>query len=526
MEQRYGDAVAVATAGARVDPKVALSLASFMTALNGDFEGAAALSFQAREAAECGDLVERALAEGATAFAAATVGEERVAFDWDTLLALAPGVEDTDKVSAFVRYLAVEAALGAARLDLVEALAPHSPAHRHWSDHPYGALMRVCSARVSAFRGRIDEAAEQLRGGSGDSGVLAEALVGATSVLVSGNAGDRAALKQQVDRVQALITDGTVTEAGYLGTGLHILLAYGLIALGDRLSAAQVILRAGGDASLRRMVLVDRAIGLEIVISAALEREDLVAALAWRDQARDIENLRAAMPAVMRMDSRIAFAEQRYADALEHARRAQDVAIAEGRAIEAAEAGILVSQAMIRDGAVAAAADLLNDLVAVGDAAGHRAVRQAASRTLRAGGRRLKPVQGGGWSALSAREREVARLLIAGADTNEVAEALVLSPATVRVHISRVLAAFGVASRIGLLVFAEPLPDEVGDLPQLTRRQNEVAALVATGSTNHAIAEALGIGLKAVDNHVGEIKRRLGVETRFGLARVWWAAQR
>jgi DNA-binding NarL/FixJ family response regulator len=58
----------------------------------------------------------------------------------------------------------------------------------------------------------------------------------------------------------------------------------------------------------------------------------------------------------------------------------------------------------------------------------------------------------------------------------------------------------------------------------LTPRQLEVAALVATGSTNRQIGRALGISEKTAEIHVRNIMERLHVPSRAGVAA--WATAR
>lgn len=60
---------------------------------------------------------------------------------------------------------------------------------------------------------------------------------------------------------------------------------------------------------------------------------------------------------------------------------------------------------------------------------------------------------------------------------------------------------------------------------RLTRREREVALLVARGLTNRRIAEELGISERTVENHVAKILRRLGFRSRARIA-AWVAEQR
>ena len=63
-----------------------------------------------------------------------------------------------------------------------------------------------------------------------------------------------------------------------------------------------------------------------------------------------------------------------------------------------------------------------------------------------------------------------------------------------------------------------------GDGPGLlTRRQREVAALVARGLTNREIADRLVVTERTVENHVADIMDRLGSRSRAVIGT--WAAQ-
>jgi DNA-binding CsgD family transcriptional regulator len=57
----------------------------------------------------------------------------------------------------------------------------------------------------------------------------------------------------------------------------------------------------------------------------------------------------------------------------------------------------------------------------------------------------------------------------------------------------------------------------------LTRRELEVAALVARGMSNRQIAARLVLSLRTVDFHVGNIRTKLGFGTRAQIAG-WWVS--
>jgi predicted ATPase len=56
------------------------------------------------------------------------------------------------------------------------------------------------------------------------------------------------------------------------------------------------------------------------------------------------------------------------------------------------------------------------------------------------------------------------------------------------------------------------------DLARLTRREHDVAALIAVGLTNRQIGRQLGIAERTVDTHVGRILAKLGCPTRARVA--------
>jgi DNA-binding NarL/FixJ family response regulator len=84
------------------------------------------------------------------------------------------------------------------------------------------------------------------------------------------------------------------------------------------------------------------------------------------------------------------------------------------------------------------------------------------------------------------------------------------------------------AMAIGVRLGMEPLVHKVGELagsgkqsdPVLTPRESEVAALVAAGLSNSAVAQRLTLSERTVENHVGRILIKLGLTSRTALA-IW-----
>jgi predicted ATPase/DNA-binding SARP family transcriptional activator/DNA-binding CsgD family transcriptional regulator len=71
---------------------------------------------------------------------------------------------------------------------------------------------------------------------------------------------------------------------------------------------------------------------------------------------------------------------------------------------------------------------------------------------------------------------------------------------------------------------AQQQPSTAAQQPALTRREEEVAALVARGLTNRQIATELSISEHTVATHLGKIMRKLGLSSRSQLA-AWTAEQ-
>jgi DNA-binding NarL/FixJ family response regulator len=66
-------------------------------------------------------------------------------------------------------------------------------------------------------------------------------------------------------------------------------------------------------------------------------------------------------------------------------------------------------------------------------------------------------------------------------------------------------------------------PEKAKQIPVLTRREEEVAVLVARGLTNHQISKELSISERTAANHVARILGKLGLGSRTLVAS--WAAR-
>ncbi|MFC7503923.1 LuxR C-terminal-related transcriptional regulator [Nocardioides sp. GCM10030258] len=512
----------VAAWEAHGDP-AALGLAGLAGFWRGDFADATARAAEGLAAAR--DAEARAACAAALSLAATGDVFTDPGDAWSLARDLVVAAADPgSRWWSCVRYVVAEAAMVSVRIDDTAAVHRSGPAPAAaWAGHPFAPLMVICQVREATFSGRVDEALGLLGPmmASVVPGTRVESVIGSVAALVHGFAGDNAGVEGSLPVARHV----PETPHDYIDRGALMLLAYGAMAVGDAATAAAMTFRAGADEDLSRCTIIDRALGLEILLVAALEEGDDEAAAAWLVGLRRLAGHPIADTVVLRGEARHALATGAPEAAIELAKRSVALSVAAGRQFEVADGDLLVARAQLALSDAGAASRTLRNLVVESDRTGHAAVRRSATAALAASGRRLPPIAGGGWSVLSAREAEVARAILAGQGVDEIAGSLHLSPATVRVHISRVLCAFGVATRVGLLAVvgaiegAAPPP-----VPALSPRQAEVAGLVAAGRTNKQVAEELGIALKSVEKHVADILLRWGAGSRFDVARIWWGA--
>jgi DNA-binding CsgD family transcriptional regulator len=464
---------------------------------------------------------ERALALATRALATAGTAPTETNLVVEAVAALDSFQPDTPE-RALIGYLVAEAALAHAQLD--EAVALHewvTRAARLWEPHPFAALMHAAAVRIVLFEGRVAEAEAAMPDLHAAANTPATKLLGgAVESLVRGNAAD-------IESTQQLLTaiiNADVNLADHLGRGILLLGAFGALAVGDAIRSADLILAAGRDAGLSAFTVIDRALGLEVLVVGSIESGDADAAHAWAAQADALAEHPIAGPTVDRLRARIALLNGENERAIELAERSALACRKQRRVIEAAESEVVLGRARIADHNIAAASRTLRELVAEADLRGHRSVRLIAGQELSRIQRRLPPVAGQGWSGLSDRETQITNLILQGNDTVPMARALGISPHTVRVHTSRILAAFGVGTRIQLVArFGETLPESTSTTDQLTPRQREVVSRAADGASNAEIAAELGIGVKAVEKHLAAASERLGARSRLDLITRWRA---
>ncbi len=478
------------------------------------------------------DPLDRMLALDALAMASAGIPELADAVDWEDGLqqvaALDLGgdgpADPTTRWAQLAAHLFVDAALSHGRLD-VAARQPAAVADvwRQWEAHPYQLVMATTQMRVLLFLGSVSKAQELTAALDriAEQHDLLPVLDGIQVVLAG--VGDR---PDAVHRLVDQLLTHRLPPVGHIGRGVHLLAAYGAAAIGDVHGAAAMVQIAGGGPELERLAVVDRGLAIELLVAAACADGDVDAARSWLAHSGPLLHHRGAQPALDRARARTALLAGDVAEAIRLAERSLLLARRERRAIEAADAEVLLARARVAARDVAGAVRTLRAGVELSDAGGHRAMRRASAGVLRGTGRRLPPASAAGWEVLSPREREIAELILSGLDHDELVARLQLASATVRVHVSRVLHAFGVNSRVGLLALLGPRGGPWPSPPApLTPRQRQVVGLVATGMDNQGIAAELGVGIKVVEKHVTDALRRWGCGSRFDLAARWLQQQ-
>ena len=525
-QNRTGEAEAEAvTALEATGDAYVIALMSFTHFMAQRFTDAAETADRAMTEAKDAEalMLARAVSGLAVAGEGTVVGEDRLA-DARADLGSLEGVEADS--AAFIHYLLAEAALAGARLKLANEIVEASPALRpdflsvDGVEHAYFVIMELMRIRLFAFQGRITEALALAEESAGRRhGAAPILLFDATLCFVRGNAAEKSTVRAIAERLEHSLPEAR----DYASSGCYLLVAFGLIAITDIPNAARLVIKAGGgDAGLARLTVLDRALGLEMLAVAALLEDDLVSARAWLLQAEPFADDRLAKPTVDRIRSRIAFQEGDAAASAAWAESAVENARIDDRAVELAEAEIVLSRARIALAQRGEASVRLEALATDATTTGHLAARQSAARELRSIGRRLKPTPGSGFTGLSPRERDVALLIVEGFSNNAIAAELHLSEHTVQVHVSRVLAAFGVASRFALAArLNAELPATAGEAPApLTPRQNAVVDQIVLGHSNERIGRELGVSIKTVEKHVSEVFRRWEVASRIGVSRL------
>jgi DNA-binding NarL/FixJ family response regulator len=267
--------------------------------------------------------------------------------------------------------------------------------------------------------------------------------------------------------LEAAVADGaeSVELTGRLdprsGIAAYTGVVYG-IALGEMGEPArgiQIALDRGGGPTLPLIPGGWRAFFLERLLPAwlALGRsEEARAAVAEAEAVADETGLGSARSSALRARARLALDEGDAAAAARAAGAAIEIAETAGMAMAAGISRLLAGRALAADGHREEAVPMLERAAADLDACGAIRLRGEAERELGKLGRRrprrsprtTPAPEGDGVETLSARELEVARLIVDRQTNAQIAEELFLSPKTVETHVRHLFEKLSVSSRV------------------------------------------------------------------------------
>jgi DNA-binding NarL/FixJ family response regulator len=419
--------------------------------------------------------------------------------------------------------LTAEAAMSVGRLDLAETVA-----RRVWltsadADPPEAVFAGQTLVRALLFQGRLDEVdalAPHVDQGAERHGLRALRLVvGGSLAYVDALRGRNDELTRHAATIDHLASQ---CPAGYFVSGAMVLTAYALATAQRAQEAADVLLRGGGGPQLPNIQVVDRAYGYELLVTAALSLGEIEVARQWAEHAAALTGLPRdgmAAAAIGRIKARLAVADGEVTVGVVLAEQAAATAASNAGHLDAAHARMLAGSALLSEANYWPARLALSSVSEHALLLGAKSLALLARRDLRSVGLRLI---GEPQAPMTPREREVAELLLAGASNARIAYTLGMSVRTAQSHVSRVLEALDLPSRAAVPRALGDRREPNSQRQQLTPRQYQVADLISRGYTNKGVARSLNVSIKTIEKHLGDVYRRLGIDSRAALAADWW----
>lgn len=424
---------------------------------------------------------------------------------------------------AWTAALTAEAAMSVGRVDLAETVA-----RRLWSasahgDPPESIFAGQTLVRSLLFQGRLEDA-------SALAPLVDQAAechgFGALRLVVRGSLAYVDALRGRFDELTRHVASidelASQCPPGYFVSGAMVLTAYALATAQRAEEAADVLLRGAGGPRLPNIQLVDRAYGYELLVTAALSLGDVAAARRWGDLASSLTGLPRdgmAAAAISRTHARLSVADGEVMVGAVLAEQAAAMAAGNAGHLDATRAQLLAGSALLSDAEnnwpARLALSTANEQALL---LGATSLAVLARRDLRSIGLRLI---GEPQAPMTPREREVAELLLVGASDAQIAASLQVSRRTVQSHVRRVLKALDLPSRAAVPRALRDNENPGSPTHQLTPRQYQVADLVSRGYTNKGAARTLHVSTKTIEKHLGDVYRRLGIDSRAALAALW-----
>ena len=317
---------------------------------------------------------------------------------------------------------------------------------------PYSIL-----GQVKLLRGQLAEAGDMLDNAvegarlSGNVQALAGNLVNRSLTAVAAGDVDMAlnTARENVELTQGL-DQSLVCAAG-------VALSAALLETGDPEGAVDALLQSSGGDTLLLIPGVWRTRSLELLTRCWLalgRREEAERAAARAEAAAATLKLRVARAMADRALAAVALEAGDSDLAADRALASADLADKVGMPVEAAVSRTLAGRALAQAGQPERAVAELQHAAAELHARGALRYRAAAERELRRLGqhihRRTQPGKpdGSGLESLTARELQIARLVVDRKTNPQIAEALFLSPKTVETHMRNMFRKLAVSSRV------------------------------------------------------------------------------
>jgi ATP/maltotriose-dependent transcriptional regulator MalT len=264
------------------------------------------------------------------------------------------------------------------------------------------------------------------------------------------------------DGEEAIALGEQLDSDGLVSTWAHVTYSFALAESGEPARALELATGQAGGPPLPRVPGMWRAFYLDNLIPAWLalgKAQEAEAAARTAEAVSDATGVGFAAMAARRARARVTLAAGDAAGAASYALESAATADAFGSPVEAARSRVVAGAALAAAGETAKAVAELERAAATFEAHGAARYRDAAERELGKLGhrphRRSAPGQGDGVESLTARELEVAQLIVDRRTNAEIAATLFLSQKTVETHVRNLFHKLGVSSRVDVARLVE-----------------------------------------------------------------------
>lgn len=303
---------------------------------------------------------------------------------------------------------------------------------------------------------------------------------------------------------EAAATVGAVE--GWWATVSRSLLAYAVLGAGDPYRVREVLLDAGGDGDLSRVQPSMRPNFFELLVTASLATGDVADAERWASHALALAD-RLGLPvqrgAALRAVGLVAAQRGELARAAAAFTESAHESARAGAVLREAQSLLLGAPFAAATGDPARAAAMSRRGLRLAEEGGARLILDMAARARRGREEGAGAGAGSGEGARPGRGGTGPGVTRDGAAAHGSGGPPPADP-TARTPLP------------GPRADVPPLPS--GPFASLTPREREIAALVAEGLTNQAVADRLCLSTRTVESHVGRVYRKTGVTSRAALA--------